>query len=91
MLTQLTLAAIAGLLLHVEAVKQPPTAPPQKVNVILGKTAAQAVAFAAAKSAGKTEPIFVVASMRFVEDGALAWTASDRAFPGRPIRAGDLT
>ena len=32
MLIMLTLAAMAGLLLQVEAVRQPPTAPPQKLN-----------------------------------------------------------
>jgi len=110
MLTKLTLAAKAGLLLQVEAVKQPPTAPPQKLNAILCQTEAQAIALAAAKSAGKTEPIaisfvnksagevcgryighaviesekttshkgtlFMLAGLRFVEDGKLAWTAS---------------
>jgi len=111
MLTKLTLAAMAGLLLQVEAVKQPPTAPPQKLNAILCQTEAQAIALVAAKSAGKTEPIainlvnkasagevcrryigyavvesekttshkgtlFMLAGLRFVEDGKLAWTAS---------------
>src|SRR5665809_100626 len=56
MLTKLTLAAMAGLFLQVEAVKQPPTAPPQKLNAILCQTEAQAIALAAAQSAGKTEP-----------------------------------
>lgn len=59
MLTKLTLAAMAGLLPQVEAVKQPPTAPPQKLNAILCQTEAQAIALAAAKSAGMTEPIAI--------------------------------
>lgn len=59
MLTKLTLAAMAGLLLQVEAVKQPPTAPPQKLNAILCQTEAQAIALVAATSAGKTEPIAI--------------------------------
>jgi hypothetical protein len=127
MLTKLTLAAaLAGLLLQVDAVKQPilAAAAPQKINVILCKTEAQAVAFAAARSAGKTEPIainlvnkasgaevcgryigyavvetektanhggtlFMLASMRFVEDGALAWTASWIApFQGAQLERG---
>lgn len=122
---KLTLAAMAGLILVV-AVKQPvlAAAAPQKINVILCKTEAQAVAFAAAKFAGKTEPIaidlvnkasgaevcgryvgyavvesekttnqggtlFMLASMRFVEDGALAWTASWIApFQGAQLERG---
>jgi len=123
MLTKLTLAAMAGLLLQVEAVKQPPTAPPQKLNAILCQTEAQAIALAAAKSAGKTEPIaislvnkasasevcgrfghaviksekttshkgtlFMLAGLRFVEDGKLAWTASWVApFQGAKLERG---
>jgi hypothetical protein len=65
MLNRLTLAAIASLLLTAQATaqdkRQPPTAPPQKLNATLCKTEAQAIA---------------LAGLRFAEDGALGWTAS---------------
>ncbi|HSD92285.1 MAG TPA: hypothetical protein VLB11_04595 [Methyloceanibacter sp.] len=115
MLTRLTLAATVSLLLSAQPSaqekRQPPTAPPQKLNVVLCKTEAQAIALAAELSNGKTEPIainqvnksaaaevcgryvghavvevekttnhhgalFMLAGLRFVEDGTLAWTAS---------------
>jgi len=121
---KLTLAATASLLLQVEAVKQPPTAPPQKLSAILCKTESQAIALAAAKSNGKTEPIaidlvnktagsqvcglynghavvesertktyggtlFMLAGLRFVDDGELAWTASWIApFQGTKLERG---
>ena len=124
MLTKLLLAAVAGLVLKAEAVKQPPTAPPQKLNVILCKTEAQAIALASRLANGKTETIavnlvnqaaaaevcgryiryaavetkkttnhrgglFMLASLRFVEDGALAWTASWVApFDGATLQRG---
>lgn len=103
MLTKLTLAAMAGLLLQVEAVKQPPTAPPQKLNAILCQTQAQAtgktetiainlvnkasagevcrryIGYAVVESEKTTShkgTLFMLAGLRFVEDGKLAWTAS---------------
>lgn len=109
--TTLTLSVKASLLLPVQAVKQPPTAPPHKLNAVLCKTEAQAVALAQNMASGKTETIavnlvnkvaeaevcgryigyaavevektanhrgrlFMLAGLRFAEDGALAWTAS---------------
>lgn len=113
--TKLTLALTVSLLLAAQAPaqekRQPPTAPPQKLNTVLCKTEAQAIALAAELSGGKTEPIainqvheraaaevcgryigyavvevekttnhrgalFMLAGLRFVEDGTLAWTAS---------------
>jgi hypothetical protein len=109
--TTLTLAVMASLLLPVQAVKQPPTAPPHKLNAVLCKSEAQAIALAGGMASGKTETIavnlvnkaagaevcgryighaavevekttnhrgglFMLAGPRFVEDGALAWTAS---------------
>jgi hypothetical protein len=59
MLTNLTLATLATLLLPVEAQKQPPTAPPDKVNAILCQTEAQAISLASSMAVGKTEPIAV--------------------------------
>ena len=115
MLTKLTLALTVSLLLAAQTPaqekRQPPTAPPQKLNAVLCKTEAQAIALAAELSDGKTEPIainqvnkraasevcgryigyavvevekttnhrgalFMLAGLRFVEDGRLAWTAS---------------
>ena len=115
MLTKLSLALTASLLLAAQASaeekRQPPIAPPKALNAILCKTEAQAIAFASTMASGKTEPIainlvnkaagaevcgryvgtaavevekttnhkgslFMVAGFRFVEDGALAWTAS---------------
>jgi hypothetical protein len=102
---------MAALVVQAEAVKQPPTAPPQKLNAFLCQTEAQAAALAAGISAGKTETIaanlvnkaagstvcgrhivyatvevektethkgavFMLAGLRFVEDGKLAWRAS---------------
>lgn len=107
----LTLAVMASLLLPVQAVKQPPTAPPLKLNAVLCKTEAQAVALAKSVANGNTETIavnlvnkvagaevcgryigyaavevektandrgdlFMLAGLRFIEDAALAWTAS---------------
>jgi len=42
--TTLTLAVMASLRLPVQAVKQPPTAPPQKLNAVLCQSEAQAIA-----------------------------------------------
>lgn len=107
----LTLAVMASLLLPVQAVKQPPTAPPHKLNAVLCKTEAQAVALAKSVANGNPETIavnlvnkvagaevcgryigyaavevektandrgdlFMLAGLRFIEDAALAWTAS---------------
>ncbi|MGV1014372.1 MAG: hypothetical protein ACOYB4_05320 [Methyloceanibacter sp.] len=49
---KLTLAAMAGQ--QVEAVKQPPTAPPHQLNAVLCPIEAQTVALAVANSAGIT-------------------------------------
>jgi hypothetical protein len=57
--TTLILAVMASLLLPVQAVKQPPTAPPHKFNSVLCQSEAQAIALADAMAAGKTEPIAV--------------------------------
>ena len=115
MLHKLTLALTVSLILSAQATaeekKQPPTAPPQKLNAILCKTEAQAIAFASGLANGRTEPIainavnktagaevcgryigyasvevektenhkgglFMLAALRFAEDGALGWTAS---------------
>jgi hypothetical protein len=111
MLTKLSLAAIASMMLSAQAVGQPPTATPQKLNAILCETEDEAIAIATSMASGKTEPIainlvnkaagaevcgrymgyavvevektknkdgglFMLAGLRFVEDGALAWTAS---------------
>lgn len=58
MLTKLSLALTASLILAAtataEETKQPPTAPPQGV---LCPTDAQAIAFASSTASGKTEPI----------------------------------
>ena len=119
----LTLTLAASLLLPVQAVPQS-SIPAHKLNVILCKTEAQAVAFAASMANGKTEPIainlvnqaarggvcgryigravvetektenhggslFMVAGLRFVEDGALGWTASWVApFQGAQLERG---
>jgi len=111
MLTRLSLAALATLMLAAPAVSQPATATPQKLNAILCKTEDQAIALATSMASGKTEPIainlvnkaegaevcgrylgyavveiekttnrggglFMLAGLRFSEDGALGWTAS---------------
>ena len=111
MLTRLSLAALATLMLAAPAVSQPATATPQKLNAILCKTEDQAIALATSMASGKTEPIainlvnkaagaevcgrylgyavveiekttnsggglFMLAGLRFAEDGALGWTAS---------------
>ena len=57
MLANLSLAVMATLVIQAEAIKQPPTAPPQKLNVVLCQTEAQATALAANISAGNTETI----------------------------------
>ena len=63
MLTKLSLALTASLILTAtvaaEETKQPPTAPPQALNAILCKTEAQAIAFASSMASGKTEPIAI--------------------------------
>jgi hypothetical protein len=63
MLNKLTLALTASLLLSAQASaeekKQPPTAPPQKLNAILCKTEAQAIALASGMANGRTEPIAI--------------------------------
>lgn len=111
MFAKLSLAMMATLAVQAEAIKQPPTAPPQRLAVVLCQTEAQAVALAAAIGAGNTETIsvnlvnkaagaevcgryvghaslevektenhkgavFMLAGLRFAEDGKLAWTAS---------------
>ncbi len=111
MLTRLSLAAIAGLILSAPAVAEPQAAAPEKLNAVLCKTEDQAIALATQLASGKTEPIainlvnktagaevcgryigyasveiektenrdgalFMLAGLRFVEDNALAWTAS---------------
>jgi hypothetical protein len=115
MLNKLTLALTVSLLLSAQATaqekKQPPTAPPQKLNAVLCKTEAQAIAFASGMTNGRTEPmaidrvnkaagaevcgryigyaavevektenhhgaLFMLAGLRFAEDGTLGWTAS---------------
>jgi hypothetical protein len=111
MLTRLSLAVMACLMLSAHAVGQVPKAASQKLNAILCQTESQAIAIATSMAAGKTEPIainlvnkvagaevcgryigyavveiektenhdgglFMLAGLRFVEDGALAWTAS---------------
>ena len=111
MLTKLSLAATASLLLSAQAVGQPPTATPQKFNAVLCKTEDEAIAIASSIASGKTEPVainlvnkvagsevcgryigyalveiektanhggglFMIAGLRFAEDGVLAWTAS---------------
>ena len=111
MLTKLSLAAIASLVLSAQAMGQPPKPTPQKLNAVMCKTEDEAIAIATATASGKTEPIainlvnkaagaevcgryigyavveiektanhkgglFMLAGLRFVEDGALAWTAS---------------
>ena len=59
MLKKLTLALTASLLLSAQATaqekKQPPTAPPQKINV--SKTEAQAISLASSMADGQTEPM----------------------------------
>ena len=57
--TTLTLAVMASLLLPVQAVKQPPTAPPQKLNAVLCQSEAQAIALAQSMASGRTETIAV--------------------------------
>ena len=61
MLTKLSLALTASLILTAtataEETKQPPTAPPQALHTILCTTDAQAIAFASSTASGKTEPI----------------------------------
>ena len=63
MLTKLSLALTASLILTAtvaaEETKQPPTAPPQALNAIPCKTEAQAIAFASSMASGKTEPIAI--------------------------------
>jgi hypothetical protein len=63
MLTKLSLALTASLILTAtvaaEETKQPPTAPPQALNAILCKTEAQAIALASSMASGKTEPIAI--------------------------------
>ena len=63
MLKKLTLALTASLLLSAQATaqekKQPPTAPPQKINVTLCKTEAQAISLASSIADGQTEPLAI--------------------------------
>ena len=63
MLKKLTLALTASLLLSAQATaqekKQPPTAPPQKINVTLCKTEAQAISLASSIADGQTEPMAI--------------------------------
>jgi len=55
---QLLLAAIASLFLTAQATARAPTTP-QKFNVVLCQTEDEAMAFAEATAAGKTEPIAI--------------------------------
>jgi hypothetical protein len=57
MLANLSLAMMATLVIQAEVIKQPPTASPQKLNVVLCQTEAQAAALAANMGSGKTETI----------------------------------
>ncbi len=110
MLTKLTVAGLAFLLLGSYAVAQT-SAVPRKINSILCITEDQAIAFASGMAAGQTEPmaidrvnraagsevcgryigyallevektandrgtLFMLAGLRFAEDGRLGWTAS---------------
>jgi hypothetical protein len=59
MLAKLSLAMMATLVIQAEAIKLPPTAPPQKLNVVLCQTEAQAAALASNIGIGKTETIAV--------------------------------
>ena len=107
---KLTLAILASLVLPAAAMAQGQVAP-QKLNAVLCKTEAQAMAFASSMAGGQTEPmavnavnkasgsevcgryigyavveiektanhrgsLFMLAGLRFAEDGKLAWTAS---------------
>ena len=107
---KLTLAILASLVLPAAAMAQGQVAP-QKLNTVLCKTEAQAIAFASSMAGGQTEPmavnavnkasgsevcgryigyavveiektanhrgsLFMLAGLRFAEDGKLAWTAS---------------
>lgn len=119
----LILAAVASLLLTAQVTAQAP-ATPQKLNSILCETEDQAMAFASAMTAGKTEPIavnlvnkaagaevcgryigyavveiekttnrngglFMLAGLRFAEDGRLGWTANWMApFSGSNLARG---
>ncbi|MGK2921467.1 MAG: hypothetical protein ACSLE4_01545 [Methyloceanibacter sp.] len=83
--TTLTLAVMASLFLPVQAVRQPPTAPPQKLNAVLCKSEVQAIALARSmayvaveveKTTNDHGGLFMLAGLRFAEDAALAWTAS---------------
>jgi hypothetical protein len=107
---KLTLAVMASLVLPAAALAQAQVGP-QKLNAVLCKTEAQAIAFASTMAGGQTEPmavnavnkasgsevcgryigyavveiektpnhrgsLFMLAGLRFAEDGKLAWTAS---------------
>ena len=107
---KLTLAVVASLVLPAAAMAQGQVAP-HKLNAVLCKTEAQAIAFASSMAGGQTEPmavnavnrasgsevcgryigyatveiektqnhrgsLFMLAGLRFAEDGKLAWTAS---------------
>ena len=60
--TTLTLAVMASLFVPVQAVRQPPTAPPQKLNAVLCKSEVQAIALARSMASGKTELALVIKS-----------------------------
>lgn len=107
---KLTLTILASLVLPAAAMAQGQVAP-QKLNAVLCKTEAQAIAFTSSMAGGQTEPmavnavnkvsgsevcgryigyavveiektanhrgsLFMLAGLRFAEDGKLAWTAS---------------
>jgi hypothetical protein len=111
MLTKLTFAALASLLLAGQVMAQSSMTAPHKLNAILCTTEAQAIAFATGLAAGQTEPmaidrvnkasggevcgryigfavvevektanyqgsLYMLAGLRFTEDGKLGWTAS---------------
>ena len=56
---KLTLAVMASLVLPAAAMAQDQAVAPQKLNAVLCKTEAQAIAFASSMAGGQTEPMAV--------------------------------
>ena len=56
---KLTLAVMASLVLPAAALAQGPEVAPEKLNAVLCKTEAQAIAFASSMAGGQTEPMAV--------------------------------
>ena len=118
---KLTLAVMASLVLPTAAMAQVQVVAPQKLNAVLCKTEAQAIALASSMAGGQTEPmavnavnkasgsevcgryigyavveiektanhrgsLYMLAALRFAEDGKLAWTtpSSFRSAEYRP-------